>query len=278
LETAANFAEQHAKHDQANYAAHYSLQARDKQFVEGDQVIALAPEGGGKLTNRWQGRGTILKVKSPHSYLIDMGNGSVRHVHANKVHKFVTRVQGCGVSAESDSEFGRVLLPVSGDCSSDLPSNRIDGDKLKHLDIQQRNDPIRLLDEFADCFVDKPGFCNVVTHHIVTSEEFVPKRMRPYRVPEALKSEVYRINELFEMGLIQPSLSPMASPTVCVTKKDGGIRIAVDYRYLNWFTVGDAFPMSTVNKTLLKLGNAKFISTFDTKSGYWQVPIAQQDR
>jgi len=72
-------------------------------------------------------------------------------------------------------------------------------------------------------------------------------------------------------------ISPMASPIVCVTKKDGGIRITVDYRYLNSFTVGDAFPMSTVNETLLKLGNAKFISTFDAKSGYWQIPIAEQD-
>jgi len=183
LETAANFAEQHAKHAQTDYVAHYNLRARDKQFGEGDQVIVLAPEGGGKLTNRWQGPGTIVKVKSPRSYLIDMGNGSVRHVHANKVRKFVARVQGCGIIAESDCEFGRVLLPVSGDYNSDLPSNRIDCDKLNHHDIPQRNDLIRLLDEFADCFVDKPGFCNVVTHHIVTSEEFVPKRMRPYRKP-----------------------------------------------------------------------------------------------
>ena len=199
-----------------------------------------------------------MKVKSPHSYLTDMGNGSIRHVHANKVRKFVARVQDCGIIAKSDCEFGRVLLPLSGHYNSDLPRNRIDGDKLNHLDIPQRNDLIRLLNEFADCFEHKPGFCNVVKHHIVTSEEFVPKRMRPYRVPEALKSEVYRqITERLEMGLIQPSLSPMASPVVCVTKKDGGICIGVDYRYLNSFSVGDAFPMSTVNFNIAEVGKCE---------------------
>ena len=70
----------------------------------------------------------------------------------------------------------------------------------------------------------------------------------------------------------------MASPIVCVAKKTGGVRIACDYRYLNSFTVGDAFPMATINETLSKIGAAKFISTFDAKSGYWQIPVAEQDR
>jgi len=38
---------------------------------------------------------------------------------------------------------------------------------------------------------------------------------------------------LLEMWLIRPPNSPMASPIVCVTKRDGGVRLAVDYRYLN---------------------------------------------
>jgi len=57
------------------------------------------------------------------------------------------------------------------------------------------------------------------------------------------KEEVGRqIADLLSMGLIRRSENPMASPIVCVAKKDGGVRIACDYRYLNSFTVGDAFP------------------------------------
>ena len=62
-----------------------------------------------------------------------------------------------------------------------------------------------------------------------------------------------------------------------VAPLDGSVRIACDYRYLNTYTVGDAFPMATVNDTLNKLGFAKYISTFDAKSGYWQIPIREED-
>ena len=108
----------------------------------------LAPEGGSKLGNRWQGPATVVKVKSPHSYHIDMGDGSVRKVHANKVRRFVARVQGCGVIADKDVEFGRVLTPVPV-VTSVLPSRRVDQDKLTHLDVSERAQLCQLLDEFA---------------------------------------------------------------------------------------------------------------------------------
>ena len=103
-----------------------------------------------------------------------------------------------------------------------------------------------MLDEFAECFSDKPGLCDVITHRILTTPEFVPKQMKPYRVPVAFRVEVNRqIRKLLDMGLIRPSVSPMASPIVCDAKKSGGVRIACDYCYLNCYTVGDAYPMST---------------------------------
>jgi len=98
--------------------------------------------------------------------------------------------------------------------------------------------------------------------------------MRAYRVPEVFKPNVKKqIRELLDIGLIRPSVSPMASPIVCVAKKNGGARLAVDYRYLNSFTVADAYiyPMVTVNEILNKIGSANYISLFDAKSGYWQM-------
>ena len=255
------------------------MRARDKHFQEGDQVIVLAPDNMSKGGNRWQGPGTVVKVKSPYSYLIDMGQGNIRHVHANKIRRYMARVQGCGVIADSDTDFGRVLIPGTVFNKNDLPSVRAESSMTEHLDERQQSELFQLLDEFADCFQEKPGLCEVVTHRIVTTPEFVPKQMRPYRVPEIFRSEVDRqIKELLDQGLIRPSLSPMASPIVCVAKKTGGVRIACDYRYLNSFTVSDAFPMSTINETLSKIGAARFISTFDAKSGYWQIPVAEQDR
>jgi len=80
-----------------------------------------------------------LKVKSPHSYLIDMGNVQVRHIHANKISKFIARVHGCGVISDRDVEFGRVLQPVSVVCDG-KPSERVSADKLTHLNDEQRDD------------------------------------------------------------------------------------------------------------------------------------------
>ena len=63
----------------------------------------------------------------------------------------------------------------------------------------------------------------------------------PFVFQAAVKRQ---ISELLDMGLIRPSVSLMASPIVCVAKKSGGVRIACGYRYLNSFTVGDAYPSS----------------------------------
>ena len=279
LESAADFAKQHSKHEQEQYVSRYNLRSQDKNFDVGDHVIVLAPENKGKLCNRWQGPGTVIKVKSPHSYLVDMGHGNVRHIHANKMRKFIARVQGCGIIADCDVEFGQVLSPCTDTNTDNTLGDRLNDVNFDHLDQQQRKELTDLLNEFAVCFEDKPGFCGIVSHRIVTTPDFVPKQMRPYRIPEILKAEVDKqVKELLEMKLIQPSTSPMASPIVCVLKKQGGVRLAVDYRYLNSFTVGDAFPMPTVNDCLFKIGAAKFISTFDAKSGYWQLPVAEEDR
>jgi len=82
-------------------------------------------------------------------------------------------------------------------------------------------------------FSEKPGFCDLIQHEIHVLDEFRPKRLRSYRVPENLKPKVEeQIQELLKLGIIKPSKSEMGSQIVCVLKgKDGkdGIRIAIDY-------------------------------------------------
>ena len=54
-----------------------------------------------------------------------MGQGIIRHVHANKIRRYMARVQGCGVIADSDTDFGRVLIPGTVFNKNDLPSVRL---------------------------------------------------------------------------------------------------------------------------------------------------------
>ena len=89
LSEATEFGKSHSDAAQQSYAAHYNLGSRMKSVQEGDQVIVLAPENSDKMCNRWLGPGTVVKVKSLHSYLIDLGNDNVRHLHANKMRHFV---------------------------------------------------------------------------------------------------------------------------------------------------------------------------------------------
>jgi len=109
---------------------------------------------------------------------------------------------------------------------------------------------LTLLDEFPECFSESPGFTDIMVHKITLKEGFKPKRLPAYRVPERLKPEVTRqINEMLKDGVIHPSQSPMASPLVCVLKgkeRCDGVRLAVDYRYVNKFTQDDAYPVSLV--------------------------------
>lgn len=278
LRQAADWARLHAEHGQAVYAHNHNLRSRDKHFIEGDTVIVLDDEHSGKLSRRWHGPATVVRVKSPYSYLIDMGDGRVKHIHANKMRKYTARVQGCNVISEHDDEFGRVLVPVT-ESTVDLPSNRVDRDKLSHLDDDQHKQLLNLLDEFADCFDDKPGLCEITEHKIQVTTDFQPKRMRPYRIPEILKPEVEKqIKELLDAGLIVKSHSPMASPLVCVAKKQGGVRLACDYRYVNSYTVADQYPLCTVDEVIRKVGQGRFISVFDAKSGYWQLKVNPECR
>ena len=81
------------------------------------------------------------------------------------------------------------------------------------------------------------------------------------------------INNMREQGVIQPSKSPWASPVVLVPKKDGTQHFCIDYRRLNGITKKDVYPLPRVDDILDTLGDAKYLSSLDLASGYWQVTL-----
>jgi hypothetical protein len=103
------------------------------------------------------------------------------------------------------------------------PSKRIDSGKLSHLRKRQQQQLLGLLDKYSECFSETQGFCKLIEHEIHVTQDFKPKRLRAYKVPDKLKAEVdRRIQELLKLGFIRPSKSEMASPLVCIkTRRDG---------------------------------------------------------
>jgi len=148
--------------------------------------------------------------------------------------------------------------------SAILPSHKLDKSSIAHLSPEQQTELLEVLDAFPDV----PGFIDEIEHSITVSDDFKPKRLHAYRVPEKLKPEVDRqIQAMLETGIIRPSLSPMAmaSLLVCVLKgKNGcdGVRLAFDYRYVNRFTRNDAYPLPDLSSIFQRIGNSRIISIF----------------
>ncbi|XP_026064099.1 uncharacterized protein LOC113047063 [Carassius auratus] len=128
------------------------------------------------------------------------------------------------------------------------------------------------------CHDGDVGCTNLISHDIPLLDS-VPVRQRYRRIPpseyEVVKSH---INQLLEASIIRESCSPYASPIVLVKKKDGTLRMCVDYRQLNAKTRKDAFPLPRIEESLDSLTGACWFSTMDLASGYNQVPVTDQDR
>ena len=85
------------------------------------------------------------------------------------------------------------------------------------------------------------------------------------------------MEDMKSKGVIEKSDSLWSSPVVLV-RKDGGLRFCVDYRRLNGVTKKDCFPLPRIDDTLDTLAGAKWFSTLDLKSRYWQVALHPEDK
>ena len=74
------------------------------------------------------------------------------------------------------------------------------------------------------------------------------------------------------------STSPFASPTILVKKKDGSMRLCIDYRKLNAVTKKDAHPLPRIEDIFDTLTDSKFFCTLDLAMGYHQVEVHPDDR
>jgi hypothetical protein len=105
-----------------------------------------------------------------------------------------------------------------------------------------------------------------------------PISRRPYKMtPKELAELKVQLNELLDKGYIRLSSSPWGCPVLFVKKKDQSLRLRIDYRPLNVFTVKNKYPLPRIDILFDQLAGAKVFSKVDLHSGYHQIKICSED-
>jgi hypothetical protein len=140
----------------------------------------------------------------------------------------------------------------------------------------------QVLEEFPDVMLeelpkDLPPR-KQVDHVIEVMPRVAHSTKAPYRMShEELKEFKVQLEELLMKGYIKPSKLPYGAPVLFVHKKDGTLRMCVDYRALNKVTVKNRYPLPRIDDLFDRLSGAKVFSGIDLRSGYYQIRIAEGD-
>ena len=86
------------------------------------------------------------------------------------------------------------------------------------------------------------------------------------------------VNDMLQAGAIRPSSSPWCNAVVLVRKKDGGLCFCIDFRKLNVRTKKDSYPLPRIQETLESLEGSCIFSSFNFKSGFWQVEMDEASK
>ena len=213
-------------------------------------------------------------------------------LHANQecIMKRVNELKSCrklfSMKSETDDRLSSCSNFPERPTEAELAANKPVLPEIEHLKCKISDKELDLLravinrnaDVFSKLKADI-GCCNFVEHEIEIEEGSVPhregaRRMTP-NTSEACRKE---IEMLMEYDMIEPSKSPWACGVVMAKKKGGQLRFCCDFRYLNAVTIKDVYPIPCIDESLSKLGDAKFFTTLDLGSAFWQVPLRKQDR
>ena len=140
---------------------------------------------------------------------------------------------------------------------------------------------IEVVRDYPDVFPDDlPGLPPVREIDFAIELELgtTPISIAPYRMAPAELAELKKqLQDLLDKGFIRPSVSPWGAPVLFVRKKDGSLRLCIDYRKLNQVTIKNKYPLPRIDDLFDQLQAAKVFSKIDLRSGYHQLRIRDED-
>ncbi|KAA0051309.1 ty3-gypsy retrotransposon protein [Cucumis melo var. makuwa] len=149
----------------------------------------------------------------------------------------------------------------------------------REVDVSLSSEP--MVRDYPDVFPEElPGLPphREVEFAIELKPGTVPIFRAPYRMaPAELKELKVQLQKLLDKGFIRLSVSPWGVPVLFVKKKDGSMRLCIDYRELNKVTVKNRYPLPRIDDLFDQLQGATVFSKIDLRSGYHQLRIKDGD-
>lgn len=140
----------------------------------------------------------------------------------------------------------------------------------------------KLLTDFKDIFPEnlpnKLPPRRTLDHAIDLIPGAIPPSRPIYRLSQIEMDELKtQLADLLQKGFIRPSVSPFGAPVLFVHKKEGTLRLCVDYRALNKLTIKNRYPLPRIEDLMDRLAGSKWFSKIDLYSGYHQIRIKESD-
>ncbi|GKV39784.1 hypothetical protein SLEP1_g47502 [Rubroshorea leprosula] len=152
------------------------------------------------------------------------------------------------------------------------------------LPPKMRDQIICLLHEFKDCFAwdysEMPGLDReLVEHRLPINKGYKPYKQPPRCMsPEVILNVKEEVERLYKVGFIRTArYSEWLSNIVPVLKKNGKLRVCIDFRNLNLATPKDEYPMPVADLLVDGVARHRILSFMDGHSGYNQIFIAEED-
>lgn len=297
IEATCEIARSNLKKASLGQARRYNRRTKLRQFEVGTKVLLLLPTKSNKLELTWKGPYIVEEKVNDFDYRIKVGKHT-KIYHINLLREYKERedllVPEGDINEEGDEHVAIVVEDIeTKDAYNDgeydtahivIPSTKQTetvkdirfGPELNKKELRECEE---IFNEFSDNLTDKPLQTNLEEFSMKLTEE-KPVYIRPRPIPHSQVALMEKeVDDMIQLGVIEPAASPYNAPTVLVRKADGhSIRYCCDYRALNDVTEFDAEPMTDVEHLFSELTDAKYFSKLDLTKGYWAIPIREQDR
>ena len=289
LDVAVRAARENLKETQSMMKDQYDtkFKVKDREFVEGDSVLALIPTPGNALQSSYTPC-TVVRRLDSHNYLVSTPGRrkDTQRCHINMLKTFHIR-KGAEVAPAAPV---KVSLPVKSDHVDDFEITdqpiklansgvlqNLD-QKLSHLSEEKREEISQVIRRSKALFPDAPGRARGIQHDVDVGES-KPIKQHPYRVGPVKRDLIDKeIDYMLKHDIIEKTdecPSEWSSP-VLLTPKPQGWRFVTDFRKVNQVTKTDCYPIPRIDSLIDDVSNAKYVSKFDLLKGYWQIPLTER--